>query len=617
MARSSECICLCVVPVWIYGIPQKAVSTVIVCVCVCVCVLTPSLSSSLSSLLLLLLLLMLLPAQQQTKHPNRPKDPADEFDLFDSLRHSFCFLGKQKRKNTKPSSTTATMTKMILPLTLRFLQLSIAWVVTAAIVATPYTSLVSGYSPQPIDGANWPDRFPAKEHCSRCGLCETTFVAKVEESCAFLGDGMSRMDTAEERIHGRARDVSSMVWKTSNNDNKNDDDNKSNGQDPAPSLAEEARFGVLERPVQLAKGVGISGAQWTGCVTAIALSALESGLVDGVVCIAGGNDGSWSSSEPILAKTREDVLRGRGVKPALAPSLRVLDEIKNDPDVKRLLFCGVGCAVQAFRAVQDDLGLESVFVVGTNCADNSPTPQAAEDFIRSGVGLSENKLDGASVQGYEFMQDFRVHVKTDNGPYVKKPYFTLPGTIAEASIAPSCLACFDYTNGLADVVVGYMGAPLGGNQRMDAAPQTLTVRNDRGAMLVDTAIGKARLELLGDATGTGSHEAFATATVNSDSIVLKMIGGKIPEKGMPGWIAEIMATVMTTVGPKGVNFARYSIDYHILRNYLHVLDCWGEQRTKEHLPQYAWEIVKHYLDTDDGFRSIVDTIKEKALVGAD
>ena len=35
------------------------------------------------------------------------------------------------------------------------------------------------------------------------------------------------------------------------------------------------------------------------------------------------------------------------------------------------------CPSTAFRAVQDDLGLEEVYVLGTNCADNSPTPEAA------------------------------------------------------------------------------------------------------------------------------------------------------------------------------------------------------------------------------------------------
>ena len=41
--------------------------------------------------------------------------------------------------------------------------------------------------PQPIDPSGWPEKFPAKEHCSKCGLCETTFVSHVTDACAFLG----------------------------------------------------------------------------------------------------------------------------------------------------------------------------------------------------------------------------------------------------------------------------------------------------------------------------------------------------------------------------------------------------------------------------------------------
>lgn len=32
------------------------------------------------------------------------------------------------------------------------------------------------------------------------------------------------------------------------------------------------------------------------------------------------------------------------------------------------------------------------------------------------------------------------------------------------------------------------------------------------------------------------------------------------------------------IGPKGLEFARYSLDYHTIRNYLHVNRNWGKQR---------------------------------------
>ena len=287
----------------------------------------------------------------------------------------------------------------------------------------------------------------------------------------------------------------------------------------------------------------------------------------------------------------------------------MLDELKESSDIKRLLFCGVGCAVQAFRAVQDELDLDEVYVLGTNCADNSPTPTDASEFIRQGVPEMTNK----KIKGYEFCQDFKVHIKYENTDgdidYEKKPYFCLPGDVAEFAIAQSCLACFDYTNSLADIVVGYMGAPL--DNEMDKSFQTITIRNSRGEKMVESALNAGRLDLGPQATGKGKHEPFTMATVSSDNLVQKMVGGKIKTQGMPVLLGNILAALMTGVGPTGVSFARYSIDYHLLRNYLHCLDEWGEDTANKMLPEYSTDIVNYYCDKNDEFRKLVESIKSK------
>jgi len=430
-------------------------------------------------------------------------------------------------------------------------------------------------------------------------------VSHVKESCAFLKEGMGRIDGLEEQVHGRRRKSDEMVWPTFDKETNGDVQNYND------SAEEELRFGVLSRPIMLATGK-LEDSQWTGCVTGIALAVLESGMVDAVVCIASEQDSEmgWSKPEPILARTKEEILKGRKVKPSLAPSLRVLDEIQDDDSIKKLLFCGVGCAVQAFRSVQDKLGLDEIFVLGTNCADNSPTPTAAQDFLREGL-----KVDETKVQGYEFMQDFRVHVKMGkkgdiDQDYITKPYFCLPGKVAEGAIAKSCLACFDYTNSLADVVVGYMGAPLASGARMDKSFQTIAVRNDMGERMIDAALQSGRIEFGDIAGGSGGHEKMASATVAADSIILAMTGGDVKQEGMPMFVGGLMAMALTKIGPKGMNFARYSIDYHILRNYLHVLLEWGEDRAQYAIPVYAKDIVKKYLDNDKSFADL----KEKILV---
>lgn len=118
-------------------------------------------------------------------------------------------------------------------------------------------------TPRKITGP-WPAAFPAKEHCSNCGLCASECgIRHVVEACAFLNEGMSRAERLEPAVHGRGRryDQSDLA---------------------------EAHFGVHESIV-LARG-NQRGAQWTGVATGVALALLESGAVDAVVVTAADDD---------------------------------------------------------------------------------------------------------------------------------------------------------------------------------------------------------------------------------------------------------------------------------------------------------------------------------------
>jgi hypothetical protein len=47
-----------------------------------------------------------------------------------------------------------------------------------------------------------------------------------------------------------------------------------------------------------------------------------------------------------------------------------------------------------------------------------------------------------------------------------------------------------------------------------------------------------------------------------------------------GWIAWWTRDVIefVQIGPKGLEFGRYSLDYHTIRNYLYVKRAWGSTR---------------------------------------
>eukprot|EP00271_Cylindrocystis_brebissonii_P010078 TRINITY_DN2617_c0_g1_i1.p1 TRINITY_DN2617_c0_g1~~TRINITY_DN2617_c0_g1_i1.p1 ORF type:complete len:591 (+),score=49.20 TRINITY_DN2617_c0_g1_i1:133-1905(+) len=407
---------------------------------------------------------------------------------------------------------------------------------------------------------NWRERsrpikpggvYPAKEHCSQCGLCDTYYIAHVKDACAFLGDGMSRVEDLEASVHGRGRDLSSL---------------------------DDLHFGVHDEIVYAKKEDPIEGAQWTGIVTSIAMEMLRSGVVEAVICVQSDPNDRFKPM-PVLARTPEEVLAARGVKPTLSPNLNTLALVEA-AGVKRLLFCGVGCQVQALRSIEKYLGLEKLYVLGTNCVDNGPRP-GLEKFLRAASD------DPETVVHYEFMQDYKVHLKHMDGRMEMVPYFCLPADDLKDVIAPSCFSCFDYTNGLADLVVGYMSVPYKG-VHMTRHPQYITVRNERGREMLELV--RSQLEIT-PAVSSGDRRPFVVETVKADDRATLGVEKTSPA---PRPVGNLIAFLLNLVGPKGLEFGRYSIDYHFIRNYLHVYRAWGKARAEQHTPEYAKALIRMY-----------------------
>ena len=376
-------------------------------------------------------------------------------------------------------------------------------------------------------------RRPAKELCSECGLCDTYYIHYVKEACAFLNQQIAELETV---AHGRSRDL----------DNEDD-----------------WYFGVSQEMMAARKQKPIEGAQWTGIVSTIAVIMLERKLVEGVVCVQNTPEDRFQPM-PIIARTPEEVLAAKVNKPTLSPNLNVLEEIERS-GMKRLLVIGVGCQIQALRAVEKELGLEKLYVLGTPCVDN---------VSRGGLQkfLETTSKSPETVVHYEFMQDFRIHFKHEDGSIEKVPFFGLKTNQLKDVFAPSCMTCFDYVNSLADLVVGYMGAPFGW--------QWIVVRNDTGKQMLDLV-----------------REQLDTQPVMSQGDRTNAVQQSIPayDKGvtLPMWAAKMMGVVIERIGPKGLEYARFSIDSHFTRNYLYLKRNYP-QKVESHVPEYAKKIVARY-----------------------
>ena len=375
--------------------------------------------------------------------------------------------------------------------------------------------------------------YPAKDLCSQCGLCDSRWVAYVKQSCAFL---TQRFEAMETEAHGRSRDL------------ENDD---------------ELYFGVQQRMLTARLQRPIEGAQWTGIASRIAVLALETGLVDAVLCVGQSPDDRFTPL-PQLARTSAEVLAARVNKPTLSPNLEVLEQLPGS-GIHRLLAIGVGCQIQALRAVQPTLPLEQLYVLGLPCVDNV-TRQGLQTFLESTVSSPQ------TVVHYEFMQDFRIHFRHSDGREETVPFFGLDTPKLKNVFAPSCLSCFDYTNAGADLVVGYMGATFG--------RQWLTVRNPKGQQLLDLV--EAELDVA-PVTSSGNRQAAVQQGIEAYDKAVKL----------PLWLAQLIGLVVERFGPKGLEYGRFSIDSHFTRNALWLRRNHPE-KLEAHIPAFAQKIISRY-----------------------
>jgi coenzyme F420-reducing hydrogenase beta subunit len=375
--------------------------------------------------------------------------------------------------------------------------------------------------------------YPARDLCSHCGLCDSRWIAYVRRACAFLEQ---RFEAMEERAHGRSRRL--------------DDE-------------DELYFGVQRRMFTARLRQPLEGAQWTGIVSRLGVRALETGLVDAVLCV-GQSEHDRFTPVPRLARTPEEVLAARVNKPTLSPNLEVLEQLPGS-GIRRLLAIGVGCQIQALRAVQDTLPLDQLYVLGLPCVDNV-SRAGLQTFLESTVSSPE------TVVHYEFMQDFRIHFRHSDGRQETVPFFALDTPKLKDVFAPSCLSCFDYTNAGADLVVGYMGASFG--------RQWITVRNPRGEQLL--ALVEDELDTA-PVSSRGDRRAAVQQGIEAYDKAVKL----------PRWLAEVLGWLIGRIGPQGLEYGRFSIDSHFTRNALW-LRRHHPAMAERHIPAFAQRIVSRY-----------------------
>jgi 3,8-divinyl protochlorophyllide a 8-vinyl-reductase (ferredoxin) len=417
------------------------------------------------------------------------------------------------------------------------------------------TAPPSPISTIPISSISLPVISQAKETlCSQCGLCQIrAWPAKESfESCVFE---LGWLGEHEAKVHGRERDLNNL---------------------------DEVRFGITKRRFTAKLKEPIQDAQWSGIVTRLSLKALDSDLVDAVVTLH-RSKADYFFPEPVLARTKQEIMDARGSKPVISPALRSL-ETAYKQGVKRLLVIGASCHIHVLRDFQERfpyLKDVEIYALGIPCVDNIKPKKLR--WILEKLSRSHR-----TVVYYEFMQDFTVHLKHENGDLEKVPYFSLPQELSRIDLfAPSCTSCFDYLNSLSDLTVGYVGAPLVGEEKR----QWVMVRTEKGEKLL--SLIESELDIYPETASGDAAKGLKKILPHLISLVENPIDETKKGRKIPIWAGRILAALTARFGPRGTEFAKHSVDYHLIRNYFYVKKNYPE-KLKTLVPNSVYRILEEY-----------------------
>ena len=380
---------------------------------------------------------------------------------------------------------------------------------------------------------------PRAGMCTDCGVSRLGDGRACGRACQFITPDYPGL---ELRIHGRTADTKT----------------------------DEAFFGVTSTMLRARLTPPAKGAQWTGITTALAAKLLELGMVDAVLTVLPDPTDRWKPL-PAIITDPDDMAKARGMRMGWAPTLALLEPARA-AGYKRIAMIGIPCQTYALRALEAELGLDALYVIGTPCSDNTTT-ENFHTFL--------NLLDPAphTINYLEFRADFRVELRFDDGRKPRMiPFLQLPISKLPADFFPiTCKTCVDYTNRLADITVGYMGGD---------GDQWIIARNARGVELLALIAPKLVTAPL---TSSGKREAAVKGFLENTA----RAAGGLPLRRMPNWLRPLVSLLQRRFGPKGLEFARARVEMKAVETILHLRRT-HPARMKNMIPAHVWHLASRY-----------------------
>jgi coenzyme F420 hydrogenase subunit beta len=212
-------------------------------------------------------------------------------------------------------------------------------------------------------------------------------------------------------------------------------------------------------------------AQDGGVVTAILTQFLENGG-DGVIVAGLKSNEIWVPS-PIIAKTRNEIIKAVGTKYTPSPSMIGVKRAVKEEKLRKIAVVGTTCQIRGLSLVtmgplknkrfSDAVSLK----IGLFCMETF----TYSSFIKY---LNENNVDPGKVTKFEIKKGRFYAWAGDERLHRAKLSKVKP------LIRPACGYCHDFTSEYSDISVGNVGSPAGFS--------TVIVRTEKGQKILESAI---------------------------------------------------------------------------------------------------------------------------------
>jgi coenzyme F420 hydrogenase subunit beta len=215
-----------------------------------------------------------------------------------------------------------------------------------------------------------------------------------------------------------------------------------------------------------------------GVVTSLLTQFLADGG-DGVI-IAGIEENSVWVPKSIVARTKEEVLKGAGTKYTPSPTMVGLKKAVKEQGLKKVAVVGTPCQMRGLARLTQGKFRNKKF---SDAVDLSIGLFCMETFDYDSLMnyLKENDVDPGTVTKFE-IKNGRFYAKTKE----KEVYKVRLGKI-KSIVRPCCAICDDFTSEFSDISVGNVGSPDGWS--------TVIVRTVRGEKELKAAVESGLIEV--------------------------------------------------------------------------------------------------------------------------